>query len=228
VQRYGRGKSAVFMPQDAWRWQLTDKLPETDRTHVAFWVRLLRWTVNDVPEQAELEAEPGLTAPGEAVELRARVNDSTYLPRDDARVSVRVIPPDAPAYDVALDADLATPGEYRGRFTPMSAGAHRLEMVAVRAVDTVRALGLVISDPERGDPGTVERDNEVLGRIADRTGGRAYDLDALGSLPEDVQLTRSGVTARESSDLWDAPLIFFLLLLLLGLDWGWRRYRGLA
>lgn len=228
VQRYGRGKSAVFLPQDAWRWQLTDKLPETDRTHAAFWERLLRWTVNDVPEQVELEAEPGLTAPGEPVELRARVNDSTYLPRDDARVTVQVVPPDAPAYDVALEADLGAPGEYRGRFTPQSAGAHRLELMAVRAADTVRAHGLVVSDPARGDPGAVERDDGVLGRIAERTGGRAYDINDLGSLPDDVLLTRSGVTARESSDLWDAPLIFFLFLLLLGFDWGWRRYRGLA
>jgi uncharacterized membrane protein len=228
VQRYGRGKSAVFLPQDAWRWQLTDKVPETDRTHTAFWERLLRWTVNNVPEQVELEADPGLTAPGEPVELRARINDSTYLPRDDARVTVQVVPPDAPAYDVTLEADLGTPGEYRGRFTPQSAGAFRLQMAAVRGVDTMRAEGLVVSDPERGDPGAVERDDGVLGRIAERTGGRAYDLADLASLPEDVLLTRSGVTARESSDLWDAPLIFFLFLLLLGFDWGWRRYRGLA
>lgn len=228
VQRYGRGKSAVFMPQDAWRWQLTDKLPEGDRTHAAFWERLLRWTVNDVPEQVELEAEPGLTAPGEPVELRARVNDSTYAPQDDARVTVRVVPPDAPSYDVPLEADLGTPGEYRGRFTPQSAGTHRLDLMAIRGLDTVLAEGLVVSDPDRGDPGAVERDDGVLGRIAERTGGRSYDLADLGSLPDDVLLTRSGVTARESSDLWDAPLIFFLFLLLLGFDWGWRRYRGLA
>ena len=228
VQRYGRGKSAVFLPQDAWRWQLTDKLPESDRTHAAFWERLLRWTVNDVPEQLELEAEPGLTAPGEPVELRARVSDSSYTARDDARVTVRVVPPDAPSYDLHLDADLGAPGEYRGRFTPQSAGAHRLELLAIRGADTTRTEGLVVSDPERGDPGAVERDDGVLGRIAERTGGRNYDLGDLGSLPDDVLLTRSGVTARESSDLWDAPLIFFLFLLLLGFDWGWRRYRGLA
>jgi hypothetical protein len=228
VQRYGRGRSAVFTPQDAWRWQLTDKLPEGDRSHAAFWERLLRWTVDGVPEQVELVADPGLTAPGEPVEMRARVNDSTFLPRDDARVTVRVVPPDAPAYEVALEADLGTPGEYHGRFTPTSAGAHRLDLRAVRGGDTARVAGLVVSDPEHGDPGSVERDDGVLGRIAERTGGRSYDLGNLASLPDDVLLTRSGVIGRVTSDLWDAPLVFFLFLLLLGFDWGWRRYRGLA
>ena len=45
VQRYGRGHTALFLPQDAWRWQLTDRLPEGDRSLVAFWTRLLRWAV---------------------------------------------------------------------------------------------------------------------------------------------------------------------------------------
>ncbi len=228
VQRYGRGKAAIFLPQDAWRWQLTDRLPERDRSHAAFWDRLLRWTVDDVPTMTSLLAEPALTAPNEPVELRGRVTDSTFAPRDDARAVVRVVPPDAPTYDVALEPDLGHPGEFTGRFVPTSAGAYRLEMLAIRDGDTTTTAALVMSDPARGDPGPVERNDPLLARIAERTGGKHYDINDLGSLPDDVLLTRSGVTARETSDLWDAPLVFFLFLLLLGADWGWRRWRGLA
>lgn len=228
TQRYGRGKSAVFLPQDAWRWQLTDRLPDTDATHAAFWDRLLRWTVDGVPDQVMLDASPDLTAPGESVELRARVTDSSYTERDDARVTLRVVPPDAPAYDLVMQPDLRTAGEYAATFTPVSAGIHRLELEAVVAGDTTRVTDLVLADPDQGDPGPMERDDRVLARVAERTGGNAYDIDDLDGLPDDVLLTRSGVTARASTDLWDAPLIFFLFLLLLGVDWGWRRWRGLA
>lgn len=228
VHRYGRGKAAVFLPQDAWRWQLTDKLPESDRSHAAFWDRLLRWTVDAVPGMTTLQAEPMLTAPREPVELRARVTDSTFAPRDDARALVRVIPPDAPTYEMELDPDLGGPGEFTGRFVPTSAGSYRLELLAIRGADTTTSAALVVSDPERGDPGPMERNDPLLARIAERTGGNHYDIDDLGSLPDDVLLTRSGVTARETSDLWDAPLVFVLFLLLLAADWGWRRWRGLA
>lgn len=228
VQRYGRGKAAVFLPQDAWRWQLTDRLPETDATHAAFWQRLLRWTVDGVPDQVTLDVAPDLTAPGEPVELRARVTDSTYAARDDARVTVQVVPPDAPAYDLAMQPDLGTAGEYAARFTPGSAGIYRIEVEAIRGTDTTLTTDLVIVDADQGDPGPMERDDRVLARIAERTGGNAYDIDDLDRLPDDVLLTRSGVTARASTDLWDAPLVFFLFLLLLGADWAWRRWRGLA
>lgn len=228
VQRYGRGKAGIFLPQDAWRWQLTDKLPETDLTHAAFWDRILRWTVDAVPEQLELEVEPALSAPSEPVELRARVTDSSFAPRDDARVRALVIPPDAAAFELPLEGDLARAGEYVGTFTPTSAGQYRVELIASRGVDSSFATALVLSDPDRGDPGPVERNDAVLSRIAERTGGRHYAIDGLATLPDDVLLTRSGVTARESSDLWDAPLVFLLFLLLLGADWSWRRARGLA
>ncbi len=228
VQRYGRGKSAVFLPQDAWRWQLTDKLPVDDQTLSAFWDRLLRWTVDGVPDQVEVDAAPGLTAPGEPVEVRARVADSIFASRDDARVTAMVVPPDAPAFSVPLLPDLGSSGEYVGHFTPTSTGSYRLDVEATLGADTLDAGGLVIADADLGDPGPVERDDRVLGRIADRTGGEAWQLDDLDRLPEALLLTNSGVTARASSDLWDAPLFFFLLVVLLGLDWGWRRWRGLA
>lgn len=228
VQRYGRGKAATFLPQDAWRWQLTDRLPDTDATHAAFWQRLLRWTVSGVPDQVEIDVTPDLTAPDEPVEVRARVVDSTFTARDDARVTARVIPPDAPAYDVVMPPDLGTAGEYVARFTPISAGVHRLEVEVVLGTDTTRVHDLVVADVDRGDPGPMERDDRVLANIAERTGGNVYDIDDLDRLPDDAELTRSGVTARASSDLWDAPLVFFLFLLLLGADWTWRRWRGLA
>jgi uncharacterized membrane protein len=227
-QRYGRGHSAVFLPQDLWRWQMRKDAPEGDVTQPALWNRILRWTVAGVPEQVELDAQPGLTAPGEPVELRARVTDSSFAPRDDARVTVRVVPPDAPAWEVPLQPDLAAAGEYTGQFIATSEGAHRLEMVAVRGGDTLETTGLVVSDLDRGDAGPVERDNQLLAQVADRTGGNQYDIFDVEDLPDDVLLTTSGITARASNDLWDAPLIFLLFVLLLGLDWGWRRHRGLA
>jgi len=41
-------------------------------------------------------------------------------------------------------------------------------------------------------------------------------------------MTESGVTQRDARDLWDAPAVFLALVLLLGAEWTWRRYRGLA
>ncbi len=47
-------------------------------------------------------------------------------------------------------------------------------------------------------------------------------------LPDDVVFTEAGVTVRDARDLWDMPIVFLLLATLLGAEWGYRRWRGLA
>ena len=68
----------------------------------------------------------------------------------------------------------------------------------------------------------------LLDRIASETGGLSYTADLSESLAEDIQYVGAGVTVVEEQDLWDMPAVFFLLLTLLLLEWGYRRFRGLA
>ena len=73
-----------------------------------------------------------------------------------------------------------------------------------------------------------EMRSDVLGRIADETDGRFYTPANVATLPEDVSFTDSGMTVIEERDLWDMPIIFLFVLLLIGSEWGYRRYRGLV
>ena len=50
----------------------------------------------------------------------------------------------------------------------------------------------------------------------------------MDQLPEDLRFTGGGVTVTEEHDLWDMPILFFLLAGLLGAEWGYRRKRGLV
>ena len=65
-------------------------------------------------------------------------------------------------------------------------------------------------------------------RVADETGGRFYTPGDATRLAEDVSFTESGTTVLEERDLWDMPVLFLLLLALVGGEWGYRRYRGLV
>ena len=65
-------------------------------------------------------------------------------------------------------------------------------------------------------------------RVAEETGGRFYTPETVASLPEDVSFTESGTVVHEERDLWDMPIVFLLLVALVGAEWGYRRRRGLA
>jgi hypothetical protein len=106
---------------------------------------------------------------------------------------------------------------------------YQVEAEARRGADTMRAAPVaLLADDHGADVEQAELRSPLLRRISGETGGRYYPLAEAGKLADDVQFTESGVTVRESRDLWDMPALFLLVVALLGAEWGYRRWRGLA
>lgn len=68
----------------------------------------------------------------------------------------------------------------------------------------------------------------LLQRLASETGGQFYTPSTVDRLPEDVRYTESGSTVYEEKDLWDMPIVFFLLIGLVATEWAYRRARGMV
>ena len=229
IQRYGRGNVALFGVQDTWLWQMHASIPVEDQTHETLWRQLLRWSLDGVPERVEIAASPSRVAPGEPVTLQARVTDETYLDANDAQVIARVITPSGRTIEQPLSWTMRGDGGYAGSFVAEERGMYRLEAEARRGRDSARAApAALLVDDSGADVEQAELRAPLLRRIANETGGRYYPLGDAGKLADDVLYTESGVTVRESRDLWDMPIVFLLLVGLLGADWGYRRRRGLA
>lgn len=228
-QRYGRGMAAVFGVQDSWLWQMHSSISVEDQTHEALWQQLLRWLLDEVPNRVDLTVMPERVGPGEPVTIQARVVDPTYLDVNDAVVSARVTSPSGRILEVPLEWTLKEDGTYQGQFVADEAGMYRLDATASRGADTTRsAAGSLLSDTQGADVERAELRTPLLRRIAEETGGRYYPLAEAGRLAEDVMYTESGITVRESRDLWDMPIVFLVLVGLLGVEWGVRRWWGLA
>lgn len=229
VQRFGRGTAAVFGVQDTWLWQMHATIPLEDQTHESLWRQVLRWSLDEVPDRVELSASPSRVAPGEPVVLRARVADEAYLETNDAQVTARVTTPAGRLVEVPLAWTLKEDGVYEGRFVAEEMGMYRIDGDARRGTDTTRASSAALLVDDYGaDVEQAELRSPLLRRIATETGGRYYPLAEADRLVEDVVFTDSGVTVRESRDLWDMPIVFLVLVGLLGGEWGFRRWRGLA
>ena len=140
-----------------------------------------------------------------------------------------MIAPSGAATDVPLDWSVRADGVYTGRFVPTETGVHTLSTQVVRGRDTVRTTsGTLLVDDADADVTQAEQRVPLLRRVARETGGRYLPLADAASLADDVLYTESGVVVRETRDLWDMPAVFLLLALVLGAEWMWRRWRGLA
>ncbi len=228
-QRYGRGKALAFTVQDTWQWQMHAAMPLEDETHEHLWQQLLRWLVSEVPGPVRALVERDRVAPGDAITLLAEVNDDRYLRVNDARVVATVEDPEGRASEHTMEWSVATDGEYTVRIPTELPGVHRVRVEAFRAEESLGVDETFVAVEALGDEFFgAERRTALLERIAEETGGRSYHRDSLGGLVEDLGYSQGGASVREVRPLWDMPALYLAVLLLLSIEWSFRKLRGLA
>jgi uncharacterized membrane protein len=228
-QRYGRGKTFAFLPQDSWVWQMHASMPVDDMTHENYWRQLLRWLVDGVPDQVEPHLSTERVEPGEAAGLTADVVDPSFVELNDATVMAHVTSPDGTISDLPMSWDGEEAGEYAASIPTRATGWYEARLEATRAGKT---LGTTVTH-FRVAPSDVEYFDATmhaatLKRIADDTGGRFYHANDTATLADDLRYTGRGVTTVEEHELWHMPIVLMLLVGLLCAEWGYRRVVGLA
>ncbi len=228
-QRYGRGKSFAFLPQDSWMWQMHSTIAVDDLTHENFWRQLLRWLIDGVPDQVEPSFTSERVEPGEAAMLTANVVDPSFVELNDAAVMVTVTGPDGAVVDVPMSWDGEHPGEYSAAIPTKAPGWYEARLDATRGGKSVgSAVTHFRAAPSDAEYFDATMHAGTLRRIAEETGGRFYDASFTESLADDMRYTGRGVTTVEEHDLWHMPIVLMLLVVLLCAEWGYRRAVGLA
>ena len=228
-QRYGRGKSFAFLPQDSWMWQMHHTIAVDDLTHENFWRQLMRWLVDGVPDQVEPSFASERVEPGEAAHLIANVVDPSFVELNDASVMVTVTGPGGSIVDLPMSWDGEHPGEYSAAIPTKAPGWYEVRLEATRGG---KPVGSAVTH-FRVAPGDAEYFDATmhagtLRRIAEETGGRFYEADNTTTLADDLRYTGRGVTTVEEHDLWHMPIVLMLLVGLLCAEWGYRRAVGYA
>jgi hypothetical protein len=245
-QRFGKGLSIALPVQDTYRWQMDPSTPVDDPTFVTFWRQLLRWITSDVPNRITLMSQSDVTGVRDPVAIDAEVADSGFVMRNDAHVVAHLTAPSGATRDVPMEWAVDRDGEYRATFTPEEAGNYEIVAEVADPLSGTRtnvATKADVSADRKSDPTYVrvnpatdasrefvdaEMRASLLQRISRETGGRFYTPATVGSLPEDIALSKRGVTVVNQMDLWDMPFIFLMLVGLVCGEWAYRKKRGLV
>jgi hypothetical protein len=227
-QRFGRGRALVLNVQNSWTWQMHQDIPPENQTHETLWRQLLRGLVHSVPGAVTIHASNEHLSPNEAVQITADVVDASFHPQNAAAVQLIVHTPIGDRLELPMSWDAGRDGVYRLEFTPEHAGIYELSVEArsgnERATGRMQLpVGMVTPDHYRA-----EMREGILRRIADDTGGRFYRAHEVGALADEIPLSESGASVQERLPLWDMPVVFLLLITLLGFEWLYRRRRGLV
>ena len=226
LQRYGKGRTAVFATGGSWRWQMMQ--PLADKTHEMFWQQLLRWLVADTPGRVMASTEHQILSDESRLPLRVEVRDKSFHPVAAATVEAHIVGPAGIADNISLTPALEE-GVYTADWNASQPGSYMAEIVARQGQQELGRDVLVF----RRENGVAEnfhvtQNRELLEKLADETGGHYYPANRASRLLEDISYSEAGITTRETKDLWDMPVVFLAALLLRGSEWWLRRKWGVV
>jgi len=227
VQRYGRGRTAVFATGGSWRWQMMQ--PLADKTHEMFWQQLLRWLVADTPGRVMASTPHQILSDQNRVPLRVDVRDKSFRPVANATVEAHIVGPGGTAANISLVPAPLEDGVYAADWSADKPGSYMAEVVARQGTQEAGRDVLVF----RREDGVAEnfhlaQNRELLEKLAEQTGGHYYPASRASRLSEDISYSEAGITTRETKDLWDMPVVFLAALLLRGSEWLLRRKWGVV
>ena len=225
IQRFGRGRAMLFAGEASWRWKMLS--PSTDETYDTFWKQTARWLAADAPEQVMLRIEGG-RAEGDPLRLDVVVTDATFAPVIDAAVRVRVTDPNGAARNVSAAPVAGEPGRYVVEVEPARRGVYQVTAFADRGASALGQAEVAVlvggRDLELTDP---RRQDSVLRRVADASGGRFLDVDRIDGLAGALRALGAQPAPPRARDVWDTLWGFLLVAAVLSTEWGLRRRWGL-
>ena len=226
-ERYGRGRTMAITTATTWRWQMLK--PHEDTSHERFWRQILRWLTANTPTPVEILLERNHFSTGDDVKVRTRVYNQGYGPASDTTVWLKVTDPDGAVQDLQMQADIAQAGDYVAALTASKPGVYQMEASSSGALhhQGEASLSFLVADSlhEMRD---VAMNSELLAKIAQAGGGKYYNPRTADRLVEDLEANRKVQKVNIQSDVWDIPIVFFLLLACFGLEWLLRRRKGLS
>jgi uncharacterized membrane protein len=227
TQNYGRGRTALMATSGTWRWQMAQ--PLGDPAHDLFWQQLLRWLVLESPAQVVVTAPTQTLMDDGHIQLSASVRDKEYLPAPDAKVTAHVIGPNGLSVMLDMAPAAGDPGTFNVSWIAEKPGSYMAEVTAQRRTDN---LGSGTFPFERID-GVAEnfhttQNRDLLQKLAAETGGRYWRPDELARLPNEISYSDAGISVRDIKELWNMPIVFLWLLLLMAAEWLLRRKWGVV
>lgn len=228
-QRYGRGKVVAFPVQNSWLWQMHEEIDLEDQTHELLWRQLLRWLVETVSGRLELTLSGERVHSGGKIRLRGEVLKTDYSVHDGAGVRALLISPTGVERRLAMSPDPSLRGIYEAEIVAGEAGDYRVQIELDEDGEIERSAEARFVVSAAGDEyhGS-EMDARLLGHVAAQTGGEFFTAAQSGGLAAAIANRQRGTRVLTRHELWDMPLLFGLLVLLLCAEWAYRRLRGLV
>jgi hypothetical protein len=231
IRRYGRGQVVYLGFNEMWR--LRRRFGE--RYYRQFWSQVINQLglSHALGNQKRFVAriDRSQYAADDQVSLTVEAFDEQFVPLTTqslgdrpmvARLQREGVPPGPPgtlAGEVALAE--RQPGEFGARIPVYEPGDYRLEIQDPIA-DTTSVIHFGVAS-RSAELRSAVRDVSLQHELAQATGGRAYELTEVRTLPDDLSLEPRREVSLRTQSLWSTPFWFLLVVGLMLAEWLCRK-----
>jgi len=235
-RRLGKARSLMVTGYGIWRWDLIGegKAEALGREQIDvldnFTQATMRWLgVREEEQQVKIQSSKKIYSLGESVRFLAQVYDESYQPVNNAEVTVRI---EGSTEPLELTLSLAGSGRYEGILSNLPRGDYRFSGNAkVGEKEIGSDAGRFVVEEIGIEYIQSSMNVAFLRSLAERTVGKFYTFDQIGSLLDDIKNHKSfAPRSMEVDDEWAMRESLWILLAALAafaIEWFIRKRSGM-
>ncbi len=227
TQNYNAGRVMVFTPHSSWRWQM--RMPHEDDSHERFWRQVAKWLTTAPKEHIKLDIAKTAYSLKEPVIIEVTATDPRFELTNNAKLRAIVVDEAGKRKEMRLEQILGKDGYYTARFIPNRYGEYTVTATGTLDGENLgEQQSLFEVKTSYAEFSNAELNVPFLQTLAEGSGGEYYSIEKAPQLVNQIPLVESATSKITDVDIWDMPLIFGAVIMLLGLEWFLRKRGGLV
>ncbi|MCP4725265.1 MAG: hypothetical protein GY863_09525, partial [bacterium] len=192
------------------------------------WRQFIRWLITSAPDKVNLELADNVYPPGEEIPLNVKIYDDDFNPLQFVNIKGSIKGPQGSQSDLNFRSDLNEDGKYIGTYIPGREGMYE---ISVEASHEGRSLGekkqKFLIRPSKKEYNDATLKKILLQNIAEISNGEYYASNDIQDLLVNLRTRKTSTSIFKTEFLWDLPLLYLLVLILLSAEWIYRRRKGM-
>lgn len=227
TQNYNAGRAMIFTPTNSWIWQMDEEFK--DESHERFWRQTAKWLTTAPKASLKLDIAKTEYTLKEPVVINVTATDKDFALTNEAKLRVIIVDDNGNRKELQLEQELGKDGQYNARFIPSIHGEYTITATGTLKGESLgKQQALFEVKPSFAEFSDAALNVNLLTNLAEMSGGKYYPIEEADQLVNQISLVESATSEITDVDIWDLPLIFGLIVMMLGMEWFLRKRGGLV